>query len=364
MVDNTAAKPPGKTTKTTTTTTKNTDTDNNKRTGDNTNTGTTPVRHKRSMSENLGDAMAEIFTGPVYGPGHKRTLSMEVAAEAFIGGAVVETPDIVTTTTTTTKGRTNLTNGNNNNRAVLERKPSEPIFQPVETVMDFAKLVWDVTAQTTPAPAPHETLLMWIVVMWVALLCLIFFANVIDTDTSILIVGSFTNFNLVFFYGAPLSTIMTVIHEGNSISIHVPTMVTNTLSSSFWMVYGLAIADFFVAAPNGLGTLLGAAQVALYIMYPRGTTTTTSTTMTPDNNKEEEEEDVKGNNGRPTLKKHKRGGSSVRIIEDSTTSVVDLIRDIETPLIPSPSAFVQPAEPTIMENEQLEENPSGGSGGV
>jgi uncharacterized protein with PQ loop repeat len=256
---------------------------------------------------------------------------MEVAAEAFIGGAVIETIP-------------NAQDDKETPVPTLERAPSETNFgAPIQGPMDFFKVVLDVTSQTTPAPAPHEHVLLWNVILWVAVLCLVFFADSFSEDTKILIVGVFTNLNLVFFYGAPLSTIVAVVTERNSDSIHVPTMITNTMSSTFWMIYGLAISDWFVAAPNGLGTLLGAVQIALYMVYPRT------------GRVEKVKEKRNGKKRRPALMKRK--SSSVRVIEElsSTTPVEKLIKDIETPLIPSPAAFLE-IPTSIPENKPLVEN--------
>ena len=83
------------------------------------------------------------------------------------------------------------------------------------------------------------------------------------------IVGILVNLNLVFFYGAPLSTIATVLQTKNSASIHLWTMMTNTGNGAFWTAYGLAVDDSFVSVPNGLGTLLGVIQMIFCMTFPR-----------------------------------------------------------------------------------------------
>ena len=115
----------------------------------------------------------------------------------------------------------------------------------------------------------HDYLIMGMIVLWVAVMALIGYANSFSNDTRILIVGIVTNLNLVFFYGAPLSTIATILKSKNTATIHIPTMLTNTISSVFWGVYGLAVLDFFIFVPNALGSLLGFSQVALYLIFPR-----------------------------------------------------------------------------------------------
>jgi uncharacterized protein with PQ loop repeat len=90
------------------------------------------------------------------------------------------------------------------------------------------------------------------------------------------VVGIVVNLNLVFFYGAPLSTIWTVLAQKNTDSIHIPTMVTNTMNGTFWLAYGLAVKDYFIFVPNGLGTILGGIQILLLILFPRTATTSKS----------------------------------------------------------------------------------------
>lgn len=150
-----------------------------------------------------------------------------------------------------------------------QQPPQEESSQDPSNVTDWAKLVWGVTSQTRPAPAPHETLVLAIVIVWTACLSLICFAQAFDGRTRELIVGCLVNLNLVFFYGAPLSTIWKVLREGNSASIHLPTMLTNTVNGTFWGVYGLAILDPFVYVPNGIGTALGVVQIFLVATFPR-----------------------------------------------------------------------------------------------
>mmetsp|Transcript_31050 Transcript_31050/g.75040 ORF Transcript_31050/g.75040 Transcript_31050/m.75040 type:complete len:395 (-) Transcript_31050:265-1449(-) len=147
---------------------------------------------------------------------------------------------------------------------------TDAITTAAAAVTDWAKVVWNVTSETTPAPAPHERLVLFFVVVWVIVISIVTFAkDSIDDETKQLIVGTVVNMNLVFFYGSPLSTIFAVIREKNSASIHIPTMVTNTLNGTFWFIYGMAILDFFVAVPNGLGTLLGVVQIVLCATFPR-----------------------------------------------------------------------------------------------
>jgi hypothetical protein len=91
-----------------------------------------------------------------------------------------------------------------------------------------------------------------------------------------MVVGIIVNLNLAFFYAAPLFTIFRVLKTRNSVSIHIRTMVTNTLNGSFWTAYGLAVQDPFIWVPNGLGAILGVIQFCLCVLFPRRSGTSTS----------------------------------------------------------------------------------------
>lgn len=203
----------------------------------------------------------------------------------------------------TTKGSTanaadsSLSNNNKNdgnkNQYTKLQESSVNVHHPK---MDSEELLWKSlmessaslsTSRDTSTPASHERVVLIIAMIWVACIALISFASDFSHTTKEWIVGILVNLNLVFFYGAPLSTIWQVLQTRNSASIHIPTMITNTANGTFWGVYGLAILDPFVAVPNGLGTALGVIQIVLVLTFPRiplqkekenKTTTTVSTT--------------------------------------------------------------------------------------
>jgi uncharacterized protein with PQ loop repeat len=149
-------------------------------------------------------------------------------------------------------------------------KPQSRATASAVAALDFAKIVWNVTAQNTKAPLAHERIVMFLVVLWLTVISVITYGReVISLETRQLTVGIVVNLNLVFFYGAPLSTILTVVRTKNSASIHLPTLITNTLNGSFWCAFGIAVADWFIAVPNGLGALLGCTQTMLCVLFPR-----------------------------------------------------------------------------------------------
>lgn len=142
---------------------------------------------------------------------------------------------------------------------------------------DWAKIVWDVTSQTTPAKTPHERLVVGMILMWTLVLSAIGFYMHYDLDVERSqrvaqnVVGGVVNTNLVFFYGAPLSKIQTVLKTKRSNTLHLPTMVMNTSNAVFWTAYALSpqINDPYIYAPNGLGVVLGTIQFFLWMFFPR-----------------------------------------------------------------------------------------------
>jgi solute carrier family 50 protein (sugar transporter) len=144
------------------------------------------------------------------------------------------------------------------------------------SAIDWASIVWNVTSQNTPAPTPHEHLILGMVVIWMCCVSVIAFANALSDEAKQFIVGLVVNVILVFFYGAPLSTILKILRDRNTASLHVPTMILNTLNGIFWMVYGIAVNDYFIVAPNGLGAGLGGIQIILCFLFPRSTSSSSS----------------------------------------------------------------------------------------
>ena len=74
---------------------------------------------------------------------------------------------------------------------------------------------------------------------------------------------------LLLFYSAPLSTILEVVRTRSSATLNLPLSVMNVVNGSLWLVYGLAISDYFIAVPNGVGAGLGVVYCALIFTFPR-----------------------------------------------------------------------------------------------
>ena len=126
----------------------------------------------------------------------------------------------------------------------------------------------DITIQKSSIPAPHEKVVVSIVAFWIILISILYFLPNLTIDQWKLIIGFVVNINLLFFYGAPLSTIYTVVTSRDSSSIHRPTMVLNTICAVFWTAFGFGVMDWFIIVPNGLGAILGFVQMMLRLVVP------------------------------------------------------------------------------------------------
>jgi solute carrier family 50 protein (sugar transporter) len=114
---------------------------------------------------------------------------------------------------------------------------------------------------------PQEQALLRILIGWAAVISWVGWLS--SSTNPAATIGVVVNVNLVFFYGAPLQRVQTVVVERNSESIHVPTMVMNWMNTTFWILYGVAKQDFVIIVPNVLGLSLGLLQGVLCVMFPR-----------------------------------------------------------------------------------------------
>ena len=143
-------------------------------------------------------------------------------------------------------------------------------IQGEEVVASFesvTKMALEIDTGKTEAPASHEKVVLGFVVIWVAIITSICFLN-IDKSEKELIVGISANINLLLFYGAPLSTIFTVLKTRDSASIHKWTMLLNTATSTFWAAFGFGTSDYFIMVPNGIGVVFGVIQMILCVVVP------------------------------------------------------------------------------------------------
>jgi len=150
---------------------------------------------------------------------------------------------------------------------VLEITANENKISPKNKERLLSQLA--VGSFTKNAPAKHEQIVLGIVILWTIVISIISFGTNLEPSDRESIVGVVANINLLFFYGAPLSAIWTVLQTRNSSSIHIPTMITATVNGTFWGAFGFAIMDYYMFIPNGIGVMLGVVQMLLCFIFPR-----------------------------------------------------------------------------------------------
>jgi len=161
-------------------------------------------------------------------------------------------------------------------KSSLRRQASKALRRErSEKMRQWADIVWDVTSQKTPAAAPHELLVMIVILVWVVVLSFVGWYNyyaVTDggaDEVAQKIVGIVATINTVFFFAAPLSSISTILKTKKSDTIHLPSMITSTLGCTFWVAYAVAIKDAILAIPSALGLLFCLILLALSMIFPK-----------------------------------------------------------------------------------------------
>lgn len=140
-------------------------------------------------------------------------------------------------------------NGNNLSSNVNDPEPNISVKNPIPT-----------TSQ--------ECFMFLMITLWLVIFSIVSLAQ-FDSSIQRKVVGIAVNLNLMFFYGAPLSTIFEVVKSRNSSSIHFKTTTMNIMNTSFWIVYGFAVKDPYILVPNGIGLLLGMIQLLLCLFFVR-----------------------------------------------------------------------------------------------
>ncbi|KAL7463538.1 hypothetical protein ACHAXS_003896 [Conticribra weissflogii] len=153
-------------------------------------------------------------------------------------------------------------------RELGDKNDDEDVSGAQNSFANLRKMALDITIQKIEAPAPHEKVVVGVVIFWLAIISFISFLK-LELSQRQLVVGIAVNINLLFFYGAPLSTIFTVLRTRDSSSIHRRTMIMNTMNGIFWTAFGFGTVDYFISVPNGLGAILGFVQMFLCLVMPR-----------------------------------------------------------------------------------------------
>lgn len=119
---------------------------------------------------------------------------------------------------------------------------------------------------------PQEALLLKILLLWLFILVCVGWLGMTNGH-QVATIGVLVNINLLFFYGAPLQSIQTVMARKTSETIHRPMMRMNWVNTSFWVLYGyVARHDVVIYGPNALGLIFGIIQGVLCCIYPQRAT--------------------------------------------------------------------------------------------
>lgn len=74
---------------------------------------------------------------------------------------------------------------------------------------------------------------------------------------------------LALYYVAPLTTMLKVVKDRDSESLNGPLCCMNVINGALWFSYGLAIKDYFIAMPNGIGAGLNVICILLCVIFPK-----------------------------------------------------------------------------------------------
>ncbi|CAI5725679.1 unnamed protein product [Peronospora destructor] len=71
----------------------------------------------------------------------------------------------------------------------------------------------------------------------------------------------------ICLYVSPLDTMKRVVRTKSAASLPITLCSANLLNGLLWVAFGITEGDFYVLAPNAIGSVLSIAQVALYYTY-------------------------------------------------------------------------------------------------
>ncbi|KAL4555190.1 hypothetical protein LXL04_037801 [Taraxacum kok-saghyz] len=90
---------------------------------------------------------------------------------------------------------------------------------------------------------------------------------VIDLELRHLLIGFLSCFTLISMFASPLSVMNVVIQTKSVEFMPFYLSLSTFLMSTSFLLYGVFNFDPFIYVPNGIGTILGIAQLALYFYY-------------------------------------------------------------------------------------------------
>ncbi|EGZ24763.1 hypothetical protein PHYSODRAFT_483511 [Phytophthora sojae] len=71
----------------------------------------------------------------------------------------------------------------------------------------------------------------------------------------------------ICLYASPLDTMKRVVRTKSAASLPISLCTVNLLNGLLWVAFGITEGDYYVLTPNAIGSVLSAAQVALYFTY-------------------------------------------------------------------------------------------------
>ncbi|KAG2760413.1 hypothetical protein JG687_00012643 [Phytophthora cactorum] len=71
----------------------------------------------------------------------------------------------------------------------------------------------------------------------------------------------------ICLYASPLDTMKRVVQTKSAASLPISLCTVNLMNGLLWVAFGITEGDYFVLTPNAIGSVLSAAQVALYFTY-------------------------------------------------------------------------------------------------
>jgi solute carrier family 50 protein (sugar transporter) len=71
----------------------------------------------------------------------------------------------------------------------------------------------------------------------------------------------------IFMYASPLGVVQRVIETESVTYMPLPLSIASLACALSWFIYGFSLGVVGIIVPNGLGTLLGLAQIVIYFKY-------------------------------------------------------------------------------------------------
>ena len=89
-------------------------------------------------------------------------------------------------------------------------------------------------------------------------------------------IGCMASLASIVMFGSPLAQIRNIMKTQSTESISFSLCFANFACSSLWAFYGILLGDKFIFVPNIIGSMLGLAQVSLFIKFPSQSLSTRS----------------------------------------------------------------------------------------